>query len=134
MIPTEPRVEGKPAAGATPNAWAAIGFAIVVAVLWMATLSGAGSKPTAILVLIFFLVGLPLSTRYSLATLRGLDRHKSGSTSGRRVRKAVVLLALLLNAWVILMAGGYLLIVIFSILNGGPIVATSGIEAPVSRR
>ncbi len=107
-----------------PNAWAALGFALAMVVLWMITMSGSGSEPTAILLLIFLLVGLPLSTRYTLATLRGLDRQSTGSIAGRRVRKAVVLLALLINAWVILMVAGYALIAVFSILNGGPIVAT----------
>ena len=130
MIPADPRVEAQPPAGPPPNAWAALGFAIAVVVLWMMVMSRSGSTPTTILVLIFFLIGLPLSTRYSLATLRGLDRHKSGSPAARRVRKVVALLALLINAWVILMVGGYALIIFFSILNGGPIVATSGVAVP----
>ena len=58
-------------------------------------MSGTGSEPTEILVLIFLLVGLPLSARYSLATLRGLNQQGSGSSSGRRVRQALVVLALL---------------------------------------
>ena len=105
---------------------ASIGFAIAVAVLWMIAMGGAGSAPTAILALMLVLIGLPYSTRYSLGTLRRLDRHRSGSTSSQLVRKAVVLLALVINAWVIFMVVGYALIVVFSILNGGPIVATRG--------
>jgi hypothetical protein len=98
----------------------------------MITLSGGRSGPTTVLVLILVLVGLPYSTRYSLRTLRSLNRHESGSTSGQLARKAVVLLALLINGWIIFMVVGYALIVFFSILNGGPIVATGGFSALVS--
>ena len=75
----------------------------------------------------------PLSTRYSFGTLRRLDQHGSGSTFSRLVRKVVVLLALLINALIIFMVVAYGLIVIFSILNGGPIVATGGLQVLVSR-
>ena len=92
----------------------------------MIAIGGAGSGPTAILALILVLIGLPFSIRHSLGTLHRLGQHKSGSTSSQFVRKAVVLLALLINAWVIFMVVGYALIVFFSILNGGPIVATRG--------
>ena len=92
----------------------------------MIAIGGAGSGPTAILAWILVLIGLPFSTRHSLGTLHRLGKDKSGSKSSQFVRKAVVLLALLINAWVIFMVVGYALIVVFSILNGGPIVATRG--------
>lgn len=106
-----------------PNVSAAIGLAVAVAVLWMITIGGGGSDATAILTLVLVLVGLPFSTRYSFRTLQRLDRHRSSSTLSHLVRNGVVLLGLLINAWVIFMVVGYALIVVFSILNGGPIVA-----------
>jgi hypothetical protein len=119
-------VDSQPSESPRPNVPASIGFAVAVAVLFMIAMGGAGSAPTAILAVILVLIGLPFSTRYSLGTLRRLGRHSSGSTSSQLVRKAVVLLALLINGWVIFMVVGYALIVVFSILNGGPIVATRG--------
>jgi hypothetical protein len=114
-----------------PNVPASIGFAIAVAVLWMVTLGGAGSTATAFLALGLVLIGLPLSTRYSFRTLHRLDQHGSSSTLSHLIRKVVVLLALPINAWVIFMVAGYALIVVFSILNGGPIVATRGLRLVV---
>jgi hypothetical protein len=129
MNRTDRRADSQPSAGPLPNVSASIGLAIAVAVLWVITVGGAGSGPTAILALILVLIGLPFSTRHSLGTLHRLGQHKSGSPSSQFVRKAVVLLALLINAWVIFMVVGYALIVVFSILNGGPIVATRGARA-----
>jgi hypothetical protein len=123
---TDRSADSQPSESPLPNVPASIGFAIAVAVLWVITFGGAGSSPTGIVVLILALIGLPLSTRYSFGTLRRLDQHRSKSTFSHLVRKAVVLLALLINAYVIFMVVGYALIVVFSILNGGPIVATLG--------
>jgi hypothetical protein len=130
---TDRTADSQPSQSPLPNVPASIGFAIAVAVLWIVTVGGAGSGPTAILALILVFIGLPLSARYSFRTLRRLDQHRSKSTSGHLARNAVVVVGLLINAWIIFMVVGYGLIVVFSILNGGPIVATRGFTALVSR-
>ena len=121
--PADRTAHSTSAASPPPNAFASVGLAVAVAVLWMITLSGGGSGPTTLLTLVLVVVGLPFSIRYGLRALQGIDSHKSGSPSGRGFRKVVVVLALLINGWVLLMVAGYALIVAFSLLNGGPIVA-----------
>ena len=136
MSRTDRSADSRPSERPLPNVSVAIGFAIAVAVLWMITLGGAGSSATLILTFILGLIGLPLSTRYSFRTLQRLNQHRSGSTFSHLVRGAVALLALLIDGWLIFMVAGYALIVVFSILSGGPIVAThcpEGISGSISR-
>ena len=108
-----------------PGVPASLAFAIAIAVLWIVALSGTLSNATGLLALIVVVLGLPLSTRYSFGVLRGLNRQRSKAGVSHLGGKAVVVLALLINAWIIFMVVGYALIVGFSLLNGGPIVATA---------
>jgi hypothetical protein len=132
MNQTDRGADNQPSASPLPNVPASIGLAIAVAVLWIIMIGGAGSDRTTLVVLILVLTGLPFSTRYSFGTLQRLHQHRSSSASSHFVRNGVALLALLINAWIIFMVVGYALVVVFSILNGGPIVATSGLIQPAA--